>query len=1253
MPTTDLRAPSPRGPLSKLRRNKNANGSTTSLQSSTGDTDESTENARGLRGSIDKGKERIRKSIDERRGSGDASAKRLSSLLPRRKRSPNKGSGSPTRALSGLSLDPGNGSHFLSGNHSNASFDDSGHSSLLTDDNNSDHEGHPVRPTLSPHQSHAGYLTLSSPEFNKHSQSVITVDAIASPESKKALASTTSVPHIIEPFETEPFPQITPPERSVSPGTKLKDAFKISRKQPASDADSIKSSSGGGGIGALFRPKSRRGSLSSQVAVEPAKPEEPVVAPDPDISVIGGEPLAQVSQLDTIKSEGRPETPTQPSRGRSRINTETLPATPPNLVETPTTLVTPPTPTLPKTDALTFPNRNAVTSDAQGASPPAKPLSSVDSIRHRRAQSAKLPGVPSRLSNAIAAPLTPTAEEAKTPGGTLTQPTSATGFFSTFVTAASKAAEQLSQNIAAQQKGRPTSPSSAQDSTKDIGSLVDTKQDSTGLQSRAIDTIGKGDLSLDQLGISDTNNRSPMPSTPDLPQQDIATQNGNTTQKAEEDAAARAVSAAYEKPLQKVISQAQGRPPSIASHDRLTLDGEQTPLRSGAEADGLKRSGSVRSKISAKARRHRASSATTGTGNTIAAALQSSHAALANPSINGSHRLTGFAVASSKRNKDFHQLFRSVPEDDYLIEDYSAALQRDILLHGRLYVSEGHICFSSNILGWVTNLVVGFDEVVSVEKKSTAVIFPNAIVIQTLQARNTFASLVARDSTYELIIGIWKINHPNLKSSLNGVALDDAGTGDKTEVADPEGSGEETADGSDDEVYDEDDDEDDVGSFTDGGMNPSVAPSEAGDHIISRKTSAIPINGLQHASTMPAKTTETAEAAVAAATTAADFPGPATHAQTECSESGEHYDKLLMDTTIPAPLGKVYSLLFGPASSPFMRKWLIDDQKSRELQLPDDKIGLDNDHKTMSLEYIKPLNAPVGPKQTKCLTTYNVMAFDLEKAVSIDCSTQTPDVPSGNVFTTKTRYCLMWGPGNSTRLVATCTVEWTGKSWLKSVIDSGAAAGQTEYLKSLVAAVKAVIPARPVAKVPGKKGARRRRTTGEPGAKVEREAIVIPEQKAASWGALEPLHQILEPLIAIVRPFVTSQTIIAVLFVLLVYTWLVPPYRSAGGVGPPGYRSPERLVAYDELWRREESELWDWLEDRVGLDHLASPALAEQQRGRQRDAGVRGIGKKLEDERMSERQMDDAIKVTEERLSTLKEAVAKKNKRAQEKRQKS
>lgn len=577
---------------------------------------------------------------------------------------------------------------------------------------------------------------------------------------------------------------------------------------------------------------------------------------------------------------------------------------------------------------------------------------------------------------------------------------------------------------------------SGQESKDQADEAVETNQQT------AIETLGTGDLSLSHLGISDNSDPSPMTSTMDLternPQSTTSTlPNEDKDQKSEESAAARAVSAAYDKPIAAAIAQATGaRPVSIGSLSSLAAD--QSPSRaqaSGPNINETKRSGSVRSRISEKTkRRHRGSSATT--GGTLAAAISAANSTLAHPgsaSYGNGHRLTGFAVASSKRNKDFHQLFRSVPEDDYLIEDYSAALQRDILLHGRFYVSEGHICFSSNILGWVTNLVISFDEIVSVEKKNTAIVFPNAIVIQTLNARNVFASFVARDSTYELLIGIWKISHPNLKSSINGVTLDDSGTGDKTEKAESHDSDDSSDEGSDD-VYDEDAEDEEDMSFTEAGGNGSIAGSDVGDiRSVVRKPSAMTVGAASSATsgTVP-KGLENADPIVAGAAVSADFPGPPTHGPTECTEQDTHYDKILIDTTIPAPLGKVYSMMFGPASGTFMRKWLVDDQKSRELVYEDDKTGLDETHRTFVYSYIKPLNAPVGPRQTKCITTCTLDSFDLEKSVSVNQSTQTPDVPSGNVFTTKTKYCLMWGPGNTTRLLANCTIEWTGKSWLKS-----------------------------------------------------------------------------------------------------------------------------------------------------------------------------------------------------------------------------
>jgi len=200
-------------------------------------------------------------------------------------------------------------------------------------------------------------------------------------------------------------------------------------------------------------------------------------------------------------------------------------------------------------------------------------------------------------------------------------------------------------------------------------------------------------------------------------------------------------------------------------------------------------------------------------------------------------------------------------------------------------------------------------------------------------------------------------------------------------------------------------------------------------------------------------------------------------------------------------------------------------------------------------------------------------------------------------------------------------------------------------VKSLIAAVKAALVIKVPAKGPLKKGKRKGRREGLDAevAEVVKEAVAA-EQKPANWGPLEPLHRILEPLLAIFRPFINSQVIITVLFVLLLYTWIAPS-RGGTGVGLPGYSTPQRLAAYEEMWRREESDLWDWLEDRVGLDHLYAPSLDKEQQDRQRVLNARGMGKKLENERMSQRQMDDAIKVTEERLTALKDAVARKKQR--------
>jgi hypothetical protein len=66
--------------------------------------------------------------------------------------------------------------------------------------------------------------------------------------------------------------------------------------------------------------------------------------------------------------------------------------------------------------------------------------------------------------------------------------------------------------------------------------------------------------------------------------------------------------------------------------------------------------------------------------------------------------VSGYAITHPKRNRDFHNLFRNIPQNEYLINDYSCALQREILSQGKIFVSLHHVCFHSNIFSWVTNV---------------------------------------------------------------------------------------------------------------------------------------------------------------------------------------------------------------------------------------------------------------------------------------------------------------------------------------------------------------------------------------------------------------------------------------------------------------------------------------------------------------------------------------------------------------------
>uniref|UniRef100_A0A8C3X4R8 GRAM domain containing 1C n=1 Tax=Catagonus wagneri TaxID=51154 RepID=A0A8C3X4R8_9CETA len=118
-----------------------------------------------------------------------------------------------------------------------------------------------------------------------------------------------------------------------------------------------------------------------------------------------------------------------------------------------------------------------------------------------------------------------------------------------------------------------------------------------------------------------------------------------------------------------------------------------------------------------------------------------------------------FWISSSTykdRNEEHKRQFTHLPDTEKLIADYACALQRDILLQGRLYLSENWLCFYSNVFRWETTISVALKNITFMTKEKTARLIPNAIQIITEGEKFFFTSFGARDRSYRSIFRLWQ-----------------------------------------------------------------------------------------------------------------------------------------------------------------------------------------------------------------------------------------------------------------------------------------------------------------------------------------------------------------------------------------------------------------------------------------------------------------------------------------------------------------
>ncbi|XP_063102774.1 GRAM domain-containing protein 2A isoform X4 [Cavia porcellus] len=145
----------------------------------------------------------------------------------------------------------------------------------------------------------------------------------------------------------------------------------------------------------------------------------------------------------------------------------------------------------------------------------------------------------------------------------------------------------------------------------------------------------------------------------------------------------------------------------------------------------------------------------------------------------------------NKYNHQYHKLFKDIPLEEMVLKACSCALQRDLLIQGRLYISPNWLCFHASLFGkdikgvstwrpsacrgWgakgpcpASQVVIPVVSVQMVKKHKMARLLPNGLAITTNTSQKyVFVSLLSRDSVYDVLRRVCTHLQPSSKKSLS------------------------------------------------------------------------------------------------------------------------------------------------------------------------------------------------------------------------------------------------------------------------------------------------------------------------------------------------------------------------------------------------------------------------------------------------------------------------------------------------------
>ncbi|XP_033757958.1 protein Aster-B-like isoform X2 [Pecten maximus] len=400
---------------------------------------------------------------------------------------------------------------------------------------------------------------------------------------------------------------------------------------------------------------------------------------------------------------------------------------------------------------------------------------------------------------------------------------------------------------------------------------------------------------------------------------------------------------------------------------------------------------------------------------------------------------TMWSPSYKSRTDDFKKFFKDVPSDERLIVDYSCALQKDILVHGRMFLTQNWVCFYANIFRWETVLTVPCKEITAVTKEKTARVIPNAIQIATDKEKHFFTSFGARDKTYMMLFRVWQ--NALLEQPMSPKELwqwvhysygEELGltSSDDDYVAPPSGVEEAVEDNS---KCDNTDSSEAV-PIGDIANVEEVEPSEVLDYTPMDKTPTMASIDLP---TDQSDTTDDSEGEVV------------------CTTDHNHFCKQMLFTVYHIPVEKLFDLLY--TDTAFIQSVHLSKRNTNLAVSPwqDDTNGSGNRHRTLS--YTVALNYSIGPKSSH--TFEKQMLYKLSKPGSlyvVDTECSMAGIPYADAFVVVNRFCISRVTHHKSRLRITTEIQYKKSVWglAKSMIEKNGYQGSEDFFKTLDAHLK-------------------------------------------------------------------------------------------------------------------------------------------------------------------------------------------------------